>query len=297
MKRRLATLVLILSAASAHAWNGAGHRLAAAIAWRHMSPPARQAATALLARHPDYLRWTARAGDAPAYTAFLEASTWADDIRKDPRFHDDGREDPTPPFPGMRDTARHKDWHFVDLDAAGEVRAGAADRQINRFAAVLADPRAAAAARAYALPWLIHLIADIHQPLHVGSRDDEGGNRVEIEDPFNPRQPFTRLHAWWDDLPGPPWLRGRRLEDAADELLAAHPTPPLQGDAELWREESRRLGRDQAYPGGESGPPPTITAEFRARSREIAGRRVAEAGYRLGRLLEQVLRRVPRETD
>ena len=65
--------------------------------------------------------------------------------------------------------------------------------------------------QADALPWLLHLVADIHQPLHVGLDGDEGGNKVEIENPFNKRLPFTNVHTYWDDLPGPPWLRGKRL--------------------------------------------------------------------------------------
>lgn len=297
MKLRSSAFSLALSAllvGPVQAWNGAGHRLAAAVAWRQMTPAARHAASALLAAHPDYRLWLSRGGDD--YGAFLEASTWADEIRKDRRYYDEGREEATAAFPGMADTARHKDWHFVDLDAEGRVRAGAIDRQIPRLTARLADPRLTRAERAYALAWLLHLVADIHQPLHVGSRDDEGGNLVEIADPFNPRQPSTRLHAWWDDLPGPPWLRGERLERATEALLAEHPAAPPQGDAILWRDESRLLG-GEAYPDAGSGRLPTISEGFRARARAVAGRRVAEAGYRLGRVLEQTFALVSRETE
>lgn len=296
MKRCLTALVLVLAASSALAWNAAGHRLVAAVAWRQMSPVAQAAAADLLARHPDYRKWTAKAGDAPAYAAFLQASTWADDIRKDPRFHDERFEAPTPPLPGLTDTARHKDWHYVDQGPDGKVH-GELDGQIERLILVLRAPATPAAAKAYALPWLIHLVGDIHQPLHVGSRDDEGGNDFEIEDPFNPRRPFTSLHAWWDDLPGPPWLRGARLEKAADALLAAHPKSPPQGGVAIWRDESRRIGRDQAYPTAAGSLLPMVTAEFRAQSRAIAERRLAAAGYRLGRLLDDLLGRVSRETE
>lgn len=295
MKRRLAALLLACAATPVLAWNAAGHRLVAEIAWRSMGDAARQEAAALLARHPDHARWLKRAGDDSGHTAFVEASTWSDDIRRDARFHDDD-EAPTPALPGLPDTARHRDWHYVDLAPDGSVRAGRADAQIVHFARLLADPASPVVKKTYALPWLIHLVADLHQPLHVGSRDDDGGNGVEIEDPFNPRRPFTNLHAWWDELPGPPWLRGRRLGEAADALLAAHPAPPAQGDPTRWREESRRLGLDDAYPQANGSLLPIVTPEFRARSLATAQRRLVEAGWRLGRLLDAAFTGVSRGT-
>lgn len=290
-------LILLLVAPQALAWNGAGHRLVAAIAWRQMTPASRHNAGDLLARHPHWSQWTAKAkGVTPDYAAFLEASTWADDIRKDPRYSDEGSLAPSPALPGLTDTARHKNWHYADFTDSGGHRDGELDQQIERLSRLLRDPHQDSAAKVYALPWLIHLVGDIHQPLHVGSRDDEGGNQVEIEDPFTPRYPFTTLHRWWDDLPGPPWLRGQRLETAADALVAAYP-PPRQGNTELWREESRLLSRSAAYPRSTGSLLPTIDATFRDTARETANRRLAEAGYRLGRLLNRLLDGVPRETE
>ena len=175
---------------------------------------------------------------------FAEASTWPDDIRNDPRFHDEVRDDATPPLPGFPDSARHKNWHYVDLNELGQAKKGEVDRQIERLGRLLhpmarghaegsdkapsqkdgqqswrvaADSHGARSTRkndeiSYALPWLMHLVADIHQPLHVGHAADDGGNTIEIENPFNKRLPFSSLHTYWDDLPGPPWLRGQRLE-------------------------------------------------------------------------------------
>lgn len=297
MKTILAALLLLSAIAPAWGWNAAGHRLVAAVAWRQMSPAAREKAVALLHRHPAYTKWSARSDEPTHYAAFLESSSWPDDIRKDPRFYDEQSEDPTPPFPGMADTARHKQWHYVDRFPDGRLRAGELDRQIERLAGRLRDPRTPATDRAYALPWLIHLVADIHQPLHVGSRDDDGGNRVQIENPFNRRHPITNLHAWWDDLPGRPWLRGPKLERVADALVSALPRRPYQGDVALWEKESRTLGREAAYPTTLGSVLPIITWDFQARSQAIANRRLAEAGYRLGRLLEDIFSRVPRETE
>jgi len=284
MLRYLLFCLFALAAPAAFAWNAAGHRLVALIAWQQMTPAARTVATDLLAAHPDHGRWQARSGDADAGRhAFLEAATWPDDIRGDSRFYDETREAPTPPLPGFTDLRRHRDWHYVDDMEKGEARRGELDRQLVRLAALLGNPRALANERAYALPWLLHLVADAHQPLHVGRHQDEGGNLFEIEEPAHPRLPHSNLHRWWDDLPGPPWLRGERLRRAADRLLRES-SPPAQGNVALWLSESRRLSHDFAYP-----PTALITPEFRRAATAVAEQRLVEAGWRLGRWLNVLL--------
>lgn len=300
MRRFLHTLcstlafVLACTPALAHAWNAAGHRLTASIAWQQLSAPSRDFVAAALARHPDYPRWVEKARSAEAADIFAEASTWPDDIRNDPRFYNEDREPPTPPLPGLSDTARHKRWHYVDLGADGKVREGEIDQQIERLSQLLRSTRKNEQI-SYALPWLLHLVADIHQPLHVGRDGDEGGNRVEIENPFNKRLPFSSLHTYWDDLPGPPWLRGKRLENNSARLIDNFPAP-AQGNVRQWREESHRLLAD-AYPRANGSLLPMITEEFHQQARETANRRILEAGYRLGRLLDSIFaQRVSRET-
>jgi hypothetical protein len=294
MRRFLLVLCFTLTPTPALAWNAAGHRLVAVIAWQQLAPSSRQFVGALLARHPDHQAWVDKAHSGEDIDIFAEASTWPDDIRNDPRFHDGGREPATPPLPGLADTDRHKRWHYVDLDGTGRPQVGELDRQIERLSQVLRTGRDPAQL-AYALPWLLHLVADIHQPLHVGLHGDEGGNAVEIENPFNKRLPFTRLHTYWDDLPGPPWLRGQRLERNAARLLAEFP-PPGQGDVGIWRDESHRL-LATAYPETAGSLLPTITDEFQRTARSTANRRIVDAGYRLGYLLERLISsRVSRET-
>lgn len=294
MRRFLLVLCFALTPTLAQAWNAAGHRLVAVIAWQQLSPSSQEFIGSLLARHPDHPAWVEKARTGAGVDIFAEASTWPDDIRNDPRFHDGGREPATPPLPGLADTDRHKRWHYVDLDAAGKTRDGELDHQIERLSKVLHSARDPAQL-AYALPWLLHLVADIHQPLHVGRHGDEGGNAVEIENPFNKRLPFTRLHTYWDDLPGPPWLRGKRLEKNAARLLAEFP-PPGQGNVGIWRDESHRL-LAVAYPETAGSLLPTITEEFQRGARNTANRRIVDAGYRLGNLLERIISsRVSRET-
>ncbi len=280
------------------AWNAAGHRLIAYLAWESMDPTTRSAVAGVLRRHPDFARWQARAGDAdPDLGAFLEASTWPDDIRHDRRFFSAGLEEPTPALPGFPDMERRLNWHYVDRPPdsgqAAAASAGQLDRQLVALAHTLADPRSSVGERAYALPWLIHLVGDAHQPLHAASRygsdgqGDSGGNAVEIVNPFQPHYPSTNLHRYWDELPGPPWLRGRQLQSTARSLSALYQPPPVSGTPAQWIAESRELARTAAYPPAGDAVP-TISATFHANSLELARRRVVEAGYRLAEELKRL---------
>lgn len=298
----LSLSLIVFLPSPALAWNAAGHRLVASIAWEQLDQKTRIEVSKLLRVHPDYARWLKRVADGDAdRVAFIEASTWPDEIRQDKRFYSAGDDEPTPTLPGFPDMERRRNWHFVNrpLDdtrqkharnrARSDAVSGLLDQQLVALAKLLGTPGAPASERSYALPWLIHLTGDAHQPLHTSIRLnadgqwDRLGNGMNVINPFSPRRNSTTLHAFWDDLPGPPWLRGERLHAVSRALSARYPRPPPSTSAQ-WIDESWRLARDSAYPPGEDNVP-TISAEFFDNAREIADRRVAQAGYRLADLL------------
>lgn len=292
MRPLLLLCVLLLSCPDACAWNAAGHRLSILIAWQQMSTETRAFVGRALAAHPDHGRWREKAGGDEAVLIFAEASTWPDAIRTDPRFSaEPGAGELLPGFPDM---GRHGDWHYVDFDRQGKRVRGQLDRKIGELSASLRDSQQLPEI-AWALPWLAHLVADLHQPFHVGHEDDHGGNTVLVEDPADARRPFVKLHAWWDDLPGPSGLRGKRLHRRAGEMLLRQP-PPAKGGTTLWLAESRQL-LAQAYPASTGSVSRVIDADYRQWAQRTAERRIVEAGYRLGRLLEEIQRqRVSRGT-
>jgi hypothetical protein len=297
-------LALLLWAPATFAWNGAGHRLGAAIAWQALDAPTRDRVVGLLRQHPDYARWRDRSPGGERERdrdAFIEASTWADDIRDDPRFADEAAAGTAPLAAGFPDLLRHRDWHYVNrplnLPAAVAATGGELDRQLERLARIVGDARREGSERAWALVWLIHLVGDAHQPLHVGSRfdakgeGDRGGNSLRVATPFALRRPATNLHAYWDELPGPPWLRAESLAHAAATLMLAYPRPPADSPIATWLDESFASARDDAYPRDSSASDAVeIGADFHARSREIAERRVVWSGYRLAEVLQRLLR-------
>lgn len=293
-------MLLLLLPVSATAWNAAGHRLVAAIAWDQLDTSCRSEVSLIQRVHPDHPRWLRRgagAGEADR-TAFIESSTWPDDIRKDRRFYDADRENPTATIHGFPDMARHRDWHYANrpLDATANSPSprdsayGQLDRRLKTLAAELDSASKSRAVIAYALPWLIHLVGDAHQPLHASAPVDAKGlpeGRRVIAPDYRSRPRETSLHAFWDDLPGPPWLRGARLDAAFTDLLAKH-ARPVPSTSDDWLAESWRLARDYGYPR-QAGPQGELSPEFIDQSRRIALKRIVEAGYRLGDLLNERL--------
>ncbi|MDR1887836.1 MAG: S1/P1 nuclease [Zoogloeaceae bacterium] len=282
-KRGLCLLVcLLLLSPASHAWNAAGHRQIAALAWEEMSEASRRKAADLLRQHPDYPRWRQRqqkndpTGD-PDYGVFLEASTWADEIRGDARFYG-GRDTPTPRLPGFPDMRRHSEWHYRDAEG------GVIDSSLKKLAADLG--RGNRAAKIYALPWLIHLVGDIHQPLHCGGRNDRGGNQTMVIPPARSKHSAMTLHRYWDNLPGASRQHGKYLEAVLNDLRRLPPLSNAEpvGDVNRWYSESRALLAQQVYP-----PRRKISAAFHKHAETVAALRIRAAGQRLGRWLDRLL--------
>ena len=272
--RILRPLLLLLLAASpaALAWSGLGHRLVADLAARHLQPSTQRQVQALLAGEAD-----------PTLAGIAD---WADGLRdSDPAL--------------FRRTAR---WHYVNLgpdcdydpirDCRGDQCLVGAIRKQQR---VLADHGATLQQRRDALAFLVHLVADAHQPLHAGGRDDKGGNRYQVSLRTDlPPPPFARnryadgvmgtnLHAVWDYY----LLATPRLpERAYADRLAAAPWPPKTGasqDPAHWVGESCRLAKS-VYPATH-----VMDRTYLDRQRPLAELRIRQAAYRLATLLDATL--------
>ena len=269
---------------TALAWNAAGHRLSAAIAWEELTPTVRSQVTNLLGAHPEADSWTKRWREPYAGILFSEASTWPDELRK------------SSPSDESEDHANHRDWHYIDWPVGvprTQSRRGQLLIQLEQQARIVGDHGAPPKERAVALAWLIHLTGDAHQPLHsatwqINGRWTDGGNGHAVIDPDNPRLTETNLHRFWDDLPGPPWIRGKRLHERVTLMRQWRPSSQIQQGSPIdWVEESHALAMKDVVPT--SPPPFTITADYRKRAEELADRRIVESAVRLGRWLNLLL--------
>jgi nuclease S1 len=248
-------LVLLLCLADpAAAWSARGHRLVAALAEAELSAGARDAALALL--QPD--------GDA----SLAAVAAWADTVRDQPEW---------------RWTAP---LHYVNLspscgyDAARNCRDGACIvAAVDRFAAELADPALPRARRAEALKFLVHMVGDLHQPLHAGFAHDRGGNTFQV----NFEGQGSNLHAIWDRTL---LAHGGETEPAQQARLQSRPLPRAGAlDPERWARQSCRLiARHALYP-----PRHVIGTDYIDRHRPLAEAQLRLAAARLAAVLERAL--------
>jgi len=152
--------------APALAWGKTGHRVVAAIADTQLSGLARAHVREIL-------------GGAESLD---EAANWPDEMRSAPGDF-------------WQKTATH--WHYVTLNGIIYDHAppeGDALKALDHFRSVLRDPNASLADKQLALRFIVHLVGDLHQPLHVGKCCDKGGNDVKVSWFGKP----TNLHAIWD---------------------------------------------------------------------------------------------------
>lgn len=292
--------LLLLAATSLNAWNRDGHKAVAWIAYQHLSPPVKAKVNSILQNHPDYSVWTR---DLPpgadcGLEAFLHSSYWPDELKGDPRFWDDlAREiHPTPLLPGFADMKMHKDWHFINMPFVAAGQSGRDAGLVNiveRLAALRAEPLSPCS-----LAWLVHLVGDIHQPLHCVSRftgrhlsdttgkdrGDLGGNLFQLDDPAK------NLHALWDNVLGATDSRTDLVNTAAS--LPASADVVVRLDTNSWVKESVELAKKLAYTIGDdagNSSPPRVIPEYRAALQKAARERIAAAGYRLAALLNDRL--------
>jgi hypothetical protein len=250
----LGAVVLLVGPAPAWPWGCEGHETIALIASRQLSPHARKMVTELLEPSPigPHL---ARACHPSTGSVLADVSTWADDIRHDP----------------MSPLARTGAWHFIDIPRAAApgdlVRfcprtTGCVVRAVEAQLATLRQPHAERQHAAEALMLLVHLIADLHQPLHCITNDDAGGNCVPVTYfGIAPRLPWDEpeedvyqpnLHTVWDTSIVRRILRHRSPGWFADSLQRRFETQmrAWQGmpiDVDAWAWESHRIAERIAY--------------------------------------------------
>ena len=261
----LAVATCLLPLREAWAWGELGHRASAVLTEARLSPEARARVHELL-----------EPGESMA-----DASVWADahahETRKTP-----------------------KAWHYVDVPL-GEpgylprfcAKKGCVVSKIADLCRTLPDKAQSRAEKQLALRLLIHLVEDLHQPLHVGDRHDRGGNDLHVRF-FGAA---TDLHRVWD-------LgvleHASMSEKELSETLGALATPAMSegwshGPPEAWATESLLLAKE-AYVDPEAGAPIEPHASLGQAYFDFAlprvRQRLAQAAVRLAALLNAAFRPV-----
>jgi hypothetical protein len=293
---------------SATAWDSGGHELIATMAYDRLNPKAQKAVTELAGQMQN---------PEQAYDA-ITIACWMDDLRKNIAMPDHGL---------------FLSWHYIDIgidpgDPAPSFTPGD-DNEIHgnvvqalkRAMVVLqggTDPYVTSKAMACAM--VMHLVGDIHQPLHCATkyfysygklRNDAGGNK---EDVINgpPGDTKFNLHAFWDAA----WRAsfdessGCVVLDSSYEHEAVHdpqsvralavelekqPPPPdadLETHFDQWARESNAVASSFVYrelTATESKKVCRLSSEYVAKANALARQRLVLAAWRLAVLLNHTL--------
>jgi hypothetical protein len=252
----VAAAIAIAPQGPAFAWGAIGHRVTGAIAEDNLDGVARAHVRLIL-------------GDE----SLAQAATWPDEQRSDPS-------------PFWQKTA--SPWHYVTVPTGTPYTTalappeGDAVTALERFTATLRDAHASREDKALALRFVVHIIGDLHQPLHAGRPGDRGGNDVAVTWFGKP----TNLHAVWDSA----LIEDRQLsysEMAAFLKPAITPEQVIAWDdvrPATWIAESAAL-RETIYPAD-----PKLSYTYAWQNRQTIDTRLSMAGVRIAAYLNRVFR-------
>lgn len=166
MKTILLFISIVLSL-DVFAWGDLGHKTISYLAEKKLSEKAKGMVADLLGEE-----------------SLVVASVFADQVRGDERFD------------------RFKPYHYVDLNEGEKIAGGKnAHGFIQKAMKEIAGKEASIAQKRFLLRYLIHIIGDVHQPLHVGNGMDLGGNTcgVNWKNPYSHKTDKINLHLLWDE--------------------------------------------------------------------------------------------------
>jgi len=235
-------------------WGVTGHRTVGAIAQANLKPKVAKIVDELLG------------GQSLAFV-----STYADEIRSDAQYD------------------KFVPWHYVNFpfdSAYGDHPAneeGDVIQGIEYCVSVLKDDGKSRQERAFYLKMLVHLVGDLHQPLHVGQADDRGGNRFYVKW-FNES---TNLHRLWDtQLIEHYNMSYTELVENQDRLGKAQIKAIEESSLMDWVNQSRTLCLD-IYEHTE--PDQKLSYPYAYRYTNVIRSQLQHAGLRLAALLNEVL--------
>ncbi len=271
-----ASVVIFLGAllfgTEAVAWGVVGHRLISEIAEQHLDARSQRALHDLIGTE-----------------SLADVSVWLDQQRLALRHQQPGSE-----------RWHYDDWPVCETENVSReyCRDGnCASQAYIRSLSVLRDHQAAYAIRLNALRVVVHVLEDIHQPLHAADHRDRGGNQIDVR--LGPHGRHSSLHAAWDTQFLSDFHDRQSLNQVAREWLsqASSEIGLLEkGDIHSWLLESHQLARATAYgelPGFscavDSPVDVVLSADYTEHATHVIHRQLLRAGVRLAAVLREAL--------
>lgn len=233
-------------------WGQTGHRIVGDIAADHLTPKAREEVDRVLGP-----------------TSIAIAGTWMDEIRSDPDYD------------------HTHDWHWVTIPEGMSYEEteknpnGDLINAIRTFINELKSGSLSAEEEKEKLKMLIHLIGDIHQPLHVGTGEDQGGNQTEVEWFCEP----SNLHRVWDsEMIDDTKLSYTEFSDAINHPIDEQISNWQDSGVLDWASEAMEL-REQVYDLPDDHQ---LSYRYQYENRDLLDRQLIKGGIRLAGVLNEI---------
>ncbi|MCB0350273.1 MAG: S1/P1 nuclease [Bdellovibrionales bacterium] len=241
-------------------------------------------------------------------------AAWPDIVKSDARFND------------------FSPYHYMTIyrDSKKSVSKNALT-VLNRYPAILTDSRYSRESKMIAFRFILHVVGDIHQPLHVGNEFDYGGNACRVKWQPNAKSSGqeTNLHSVWDEELVNNMATKMRSEskinykffgykEVSNILMAKYKSLIASSsqdvDVDAWVADSQRLRETEVYPdkladdarpycsrGGHVSNVPVLDAQYINAKRDLVEKRLVLGGIHLANLLRKVFNRStptsPTESD
>ncbi len=251
MKFLLPLVLISLSSFESIAWGPTGHRVTGLIAEKHLNAKAKKKLRSILGQQ-----------------SLAISGTWMDDVRSDSTYD------------------YMNDWHWVTVetgetyDQSKKNKNGDVIMTLELIISELKSGKLDAQKELEAIRILVHLVGDIHQPLHVGCCDDRGGNGVRLKW-FGSD---ANLHGIWDSN----MIDGTKL--SYTELAESLGTP-ADATVKSWQSASVRdwatesmSYRKQVYNTGKG----TLGYDYAYQNMPLVNERLLKAGVRLAGILNSI---------
>lgn len=246
-----------------------GHQVIAQIAYDHLTPNAKKMCH-------KYLRSSSK---RTLNTNIIAASTWLDRIK-------------------YKNIHRYDALHYIDIPFSTEDRELPAVENINAVwginnaISLLSTKRINKSDKRLALLILIHLVGDIHQPLHAITKvskqfpkGDFGGNLFLL----GKNRIASNLHQYWDSGAGlfKGYNRAQQIKSRARLLEKKYPcdTFVLPQNPEQWAKASHLLAINHVYKINLKEKP---NRQYQLEAQAIAQKQTVIAGCQLATLLNAI---------
>ncbi|SNZ02096.1 S1/P1 nuclease [Flagellimonas pacifica] len=253
MKKIIALFLLFPILGFTNYWGKTGHRVTGHIAENHLTGKAKRALKDLLDGHS---------------LAFV--STFADEIKADRKY------------------SKFSAWHYVNYpldmryEDAPKSKYGDLITAIEECTQIVKDKDRSREDRVFYLKMLIHLIGDLHQPMHASRAEDKGGNDIQL-------QWFgegTNLHRVWDkNLILSYGMTYTELANELDQVSRKERKKIQEGTIYNWVDESHKLC-GKIYESAEVGE--KLGYQYSYKYNDILFQQLQKGGLRLAKVLNDL---------